>query len=163
MRLFRRNKAVQTPSEDLWPVATPPATGNSIDWRRAVPRLAGLAVVLALLVTGALWAVGTFKDNKPDVSGKNKPSTSKPDSKSSDESGESYSNTSVEDKTSNKTATSQSGTTASKSSSDDTAASNQTNGELSDTGPGDVLAVFAVATAGGTVIYQTVIRRRYAG
>lgn len=36
----------------------------------------------------------------------------------------------------------------------------QTSGKISETGPGDTLAIFAVSTVAGTVLYQAVLRRR---
>lgn len=153
MKLFRRQKSDQLPSSDIHTESYNVPEGSGIDWRRAIPRLLALAVILALIVTGVLWAAGVFEDNNPNVEGKGNEtaaSSSKTSNNKAEESGSSQSAKS--------SSTSSSGSSSSQSS--EQGSSTSGNEELTNTGPGDVVSIFAITSVMGTVLYQTILRRR---
>lgn len=140
-----------------------------VAWLIAVASLMVCIVLVVGIFFGGRWAYrkvvnknpgdqvavqdDTNKDTNKDQSEDTKPAdankdttnqdTKKPDALPSGDSGEATDSTTTPPQTSSSSTTTP-----------------QTSGKISETGPGDTLAVFAVSTVVGTVLYQAVLRRR---
>jgi cytoskeletal protein RodZ len=172
MKLFNRQKD-DTPTISVTPPPPPQVSnvpldeGSRIDWHRAAPRIAGLAICIVLIVLGILWIAGAFDSNSKEPS-KQKSDTAQSDNKSkSDDTNKqkssgnesnSASNGSSSNSTSNSNNSGAASTPAPSAATPSTTPA--TNDQLANTGPGETLAVIVVATAAGTLLYQFVLRRR---
>lgn len=162
--MFRRQSTGQSP-ESVADSYNVPTESPRVDWKRAVPRLLAAALVLALVVWGVVWAIGEIGNDKP--SDKKQPGIAQSDNRSAgssssknEESGMASSGENAASSGSSAASgtspagSSQSGTPATpgKSTASDSS-------QLSDTGPGDVVIIFAAATATGVAVYQVRLRR----
>ena len=123
---------------------------GAIDWRRALPRLFALLVILILVIIGVLFATGAFdsKEDKPaDIA--------KPIQQPGKKTVSTTSSETVTTKPAESGGKTPTGQTATTSGAGSTASSN-----LSDTGPGETIALFVVTSAAGAFGYQLHLRRR---
>ncbi len=183
MRLFRRRKSSDEGFSEGQPVfAGPPpeqtVSRARIDWKRAIPRLIILIVILVGIVSGILWATGVIgkgqpadHDKKPLIaqSGKSGPSRKTESGKSTG--GKPAPSTAPQDQAALKSPQSagtaarpgdtSSPTTPSTAGTPATGATASTqSGALTNTGPGETAVIFVATTLIGSIAYQINLRRR---
>jgi len=149
MKLFNRQKNNPADVANQEYYANPGSEGQGgIDWKRAAPRIAGVAVALIIVVLGILWLAGVFNSDKPAAKKTTKPQTATaqqaaPKPATNSQTGGASNSTS----NSAKPAPANAGATA-------------TSGSLTNSGPGDTIALFAGVTAIGTLAYHVRLRRQ---
>lgn len=153
MRLFRRRKnSGQVPADNMSgapEVASQWSSSSRIDWKRALPRLVALVIILSLVTLGTLWATGVIGKNKP-------PAAHKPQQVAAVQGH----GASQPAQSGTKTPIGTAPPTPAVSTPTAKAPVPAQNGPLTDTGPGETVAVFIVATAIGSIAYQLNLRRR---
>ena len=130
-------------------------------------RLIGVLIVLALLIWAIASFIGLFTDDASAPSPNKTGSSSQAESgTSSSQSGQSTSTSSSGSSSSSNNNTAQSGqseTSSSSGSSKTTSGGHvsSTSTNIPNSGPGDVFAIFLLATAAGYIGYQVSLRKRF--
>lgn len=143
---FNRNRDVQSPTETTDYYSNAGSEGSSsIDWKRAIPRVLAVVLVVGLLVFSAM-ALFANSDSK-------KPTTAQQEQRAREDKRQA-SNTANQPP-------SPSPSTSTPSSTPAPSASSSTQ-QLVDSGPGEVVALFIAAATGGALTYHVALRRRLA-
>lgn len=153
------------PGEDI--LASQNSGGSRIDWRRAIPRLLLVIIIVVLLVFGIAWIVRALTRDEPKPQ-KHKPATSQQDKQpaASDTENTAAERPQVADTSSESSSSSEASSEAAspqpeQSSPQGAGKPTAANAQLTNTGPGETIALFTVATATGITIYQVNLRRRF--
>lgn len=149
---FNRNRDVQSPTETTDYYSNAGSEGSSsIDWKRAVPRVVAVVLVVGLLVFGAMALFDNSDSKKP--AAEKKPTTAQQEQRAREDKRQA-SNTATQPP-------SPSPSTSTPSSTPAPSASSSTQ-QLVDSGPGEVVALFIAAATGGALTYHVALRRRLA-
>lgn len=162
MKLFNRQKDLgQTAVEGPDYISNTAQTRSRIDWKRAIPRLLALIVILGLIVFGILLLAGVVgKDNSPPAKPAKpaKPIAVQKTTKAP--AGKITSNKPPGDEsTAVPTPASNSGTAGASVSQ---TAPRVSSAALTNTGPGETALVFVTVSIAGAAAYQIILRRRLA-
>jgi hypothetical protein len=169
MKLFNRQKDDQ-PQVEVEKLLESDNSQRRVDWRRTLPRLAAALLIVAAIVFLILWSFGAFESDKKDKgdiskssgSSKSKNNRGQDQKQSGDSSSD---NSSSAGQTPAGSAAGSAGATAGSSAqapatSSGSSASSTDSSSLANTGPGETIALFAVATATGVIIYQISLRKQ---
>jgi len=150
MKLFNRQKSDPADVANQQYYASPGSEGQGgIDWKRAAPRIAGIAIIVILVVLGILWAAGVFSNDKPAAKKTTQPQTAKTQTAVPKPAAKSQTGSSSSSSASKPTQPTPSGTSVA-----------TTNGSLTNSGPGDTIALFAGVTVVGALGYHIRLRRQ---
>lgn len=145
---FNRNRDTQSPTETTDYYSNAGSEGSSsIDWRRAIPRVAAVILVIGLLVFGAMALFGGSDEKKPTV--EKKSTTAQQEQKAR-----------AEKRQASNPATQPPSPNPSTSTPSSPAAPSSNTRQLADSGPGEVAALFIATTIGGALTYHVALRRQ---